>query len=34
MTTNKWDTIDVEMPYTPYADGTVVCNIFWADVDC
>ena len=34
MTTNKWDTIDVDMPYHPYADGTEVCNIFWADSDC
>jgi alpha-amylase len=34
MTTNKWDTVDIEMPYLPYAEGTVVCNIFWADVDC
>jgi len=22
------------MPYLPYAVGTEVCNIFWADVDC
>lgn len=34
MTTNKWDTINIDMPYHPYEDGTEVCNIFWADVDC
>jgi alpha-amylase len=34
MTTNKWDTVDIEMPYIPYADGTVVCNIFWGYSDC
>lgn len=34
MTTNKQDTIDVDMPYLPYADGTEVCNIFWPDADC
>ena len=34
MTTNHWDTVDIDMPYLPYADGTVVCNIFWPDVDC
>lgn len=34
MTTNKWDTIDVDMPYHPYANGTEVCNIFYPDVDC
>jgi len=34
MTTNKWDTVDVDMPYLPYADGTEVCNIFWPNDDC
>lgn len=34
MTTNKWDTVNVSMPYIPYADGTEVCNIFYPDTDC
>ena len=34
MTTNKWDTVDIEMTYLPYADVTEVCNIFWYPGDC
>lgn len=34
LTTNSHDTVSVEMPYLPYADGTTVCNIFWAETDC
>lgn len=34
LTTNKWDTVDIVMPFTPYADGTVVCNVFWPNDDC
>jgi len=34
MTTNSQDTLDVQMPYTPYEVGTEICNIFWPDDDC
>lgn len=33
MTTNKWDTIDIDVTYHPYSEGETVCNIFWP-ADC
>lgn len=34
MTTNSMITTDITMPYIPYANGTLVCNIFWPNDDC
>ena len=34
LTTNSNNTVNVQMPYLPYAPGTEVCNIFWPTVDC
>lgn len=34
MTTNSNETVDIQMPYLPWTDGTVVCNIFWPNNDC
>lgn len=34
MTTNTENTQDIQMPYTPYEAGTVICNIFWPVNDC
>jgi alpha-amylase len=34
LTTNTATTLNIQMPYLPYAVGTEVCNIFWPDVDC
>lgn len=34
MTTNSLETQSVYLPYLPWPDDTVVCNIFWADIDC
>lgn len=32
--TNSHNTQQVEVPNTPFADGTTVCNIFYPDSDC
>jgi len=34
MTTNSHSTVDLQVTYLPYEDGTEVCNIFWAETDC
>jgi alpha-amylase len=34
MTTNSQNTVDIDMTFTPYEDGTQVCNVFYPEHDC